>query len=64
MFHTNFNPYNADLFWRTMVFFEFEIIIYVLAISFASFEYLCYGFTAIRNIFTLTARGLSLYVSI
>ena len=25
-----------------------------------SFEYLCYGYTAIRNIFTLTVRGSNL----
>ena len=31
-----------------------------LALS-ASFEYLCYGSTAIRNILILSARGLSLY---
>ena len=43
--------------------FQFEIIINVLALS-ASFEYLCYGSTAIRNTVTLTARGSTLDVRI
>ena len=29
-----------------------------------SFEYLCYGYTAIMNIFTLTLRGSTLVVRI
>ena len=29
-----------------------------------SFEYLCYGSTAVRNMFTLTARGSTLVVRI
>ena len=37
-------------------FVRFEIIINVLALS-TSFVYLCYGSTAIGNIFTLTVRG-------
>ena len=41
-------------------FFLFEIIINVLVSFFDSFEYLCYGVTAIINIFTLTVRGSTL----
>ena len=43
--------------------FQFEIIIKNKAALSDSFEYLCYGCTAIMNIFTLTVRGLTLDVS-
>ena len=39
------------------VLFQFEIIINVLVSYLASFEYLCYGSTAIINISILTVRG-------
>ena len=47
----------ADMKTRNVLmdFARFAIIINVLALS-TSFVYLCYGFTAIRNIFTLTVR--------
>ena len=46
-------------------FFQFKIIINVLVIALPdSFKYLCYGSTAIRNIFTLTVRGSTLDVTI
>ena len=40
-------------------FFQFDIIINVLSALSDSFEYICYGSTAITNIFYSTARGLS-----
>ena len=43
------------------VFFQFEIIINVLALS-GAFEYLCYGSTAIINSLILSGRGTYLYV--
>ena len=50
--------------YETKGFFQFEIIINVLFSSPDSFEYLCYGFTAIRNIFTFTVQGSILVVRI
>ena len=50
---------------ETKVVFQFEIIINVLVKGLsASFEYLYYGSTAIRNIFILTVRGAILAVRI
>ena len=43
---------------------QFKIIINVLVKLFFSFEYLCYGYTAIINIFTLTVRGSTFDVRI
>ena len=46
-----------------MCFFQFEIIINVLALS-DLFEDLCYGFTAMINIVIPSARGATLDVRI
>ena len=46
-----------------MSFLKFETTIKWLALS-ASFEYICYGYTAIINLFTLTVRGSTLDVRI
>ena len=48
----------------TKGFFQFEIIINVLASPSDSFEYLCYRSTPIRNILFFSVRGPSLYVKI
>ena len=60
--------YNAELFvnksWRPRGYFQFEVIINVLVALSDSFEYLCYGSTAIRYILILSVRGPSLYVRI
>ena len=42
---------------ETKGFIQFEIIINVLALS-DSFEYLCYGSTAITNIFNSVSAGI------
>ena len=64
------NPHNAEIFvykpWRPEGFFNSkssEMSYLHVAIS-GSFEYLCYGSTAIRNILILAVRGPSLYVRI
>ena len=51
---------------ETKGFFQFEIIIYVLILLYLSdsFKYLCYGSTAIINIFTLTVQGSTLVIRI
>ena len=62
------NPGNDELIvytsWRLNGLFQFEIIINVLVSFSTSLEYLCYGSTAIINIFTLTVRGSTLDVRI
>ena len=58
-----FNPESTFFYkktWKQKVFFfQFETIMSSLALP-DSFEYLCYGSTAIRNIFTLTVQGSTL----
>ena len=45
--------------YHTEIFFQFEITISGLVSSSDSFEYLCYGSTAIINILILSVRRLS-----
>ena len=49
---------------KTKGIFQFEIIINVLDALSSSFEYPCHWSTAIRHMFTLTARGSTLEVRI
>ena len=48
------NPGHAEIFLRSKVFSQFEIVINVLASSFCLFEYICIGSTAIKNILILS----------
>ena len=59
-----FNPHNYKYFFikhGDESFFLIEMIINVFS---ALFENICYGFTAIINMFTLSVRGLTLDVRI
>ena len=60
--------YNAEFIlyksWGPEGLFQFAIIINVLLALSDSLEYQSYGSTTIINMFTLTMRGLTLYVRI